>query len=83
MHFHERVNHGSGMCTVSVLREKFWVAKARQQVRRVIRQCTVCKRYNIKSYPVQSEETSPVESFSQAAAFTHIGVDFAGPRWKQ
>ena len=79
MHFHERVNHGSERCTVSILREKFWVVKARQQVRRVIRQCTFCKRYNRRRYRVPAEANLPVERLSQAAAFTHIGVDFAGP----
>ena len=79
MHFHEKVGHGSERCTVSVLREKFWVVKARQQVRRVIKQCTFCKRYKRSSYRVPAEANLPVERLSKAAAFTHIGVDFAGP----
>ena len=79
MHFHERVNHGSEPCTVSILRGKFWVVKARQQVRPVIRQCTFCKRYNRRRYRVPAEANLPVQRLSQAAAFTHIGVDFAGP----
>ena len=61
LHFHERVNHGSERCTVSILGEKFWVVKARQQVRRVIRQCTFCKRYNRRRYRVPAEANLPVE----------------------
>ena len=78
MHFHERINHGSERSTVSILREKVWAVKARQQVRRVIRQCTFCKHYNRRSYRDPAKANLPVESLSQAAAFTHIGVDFAG-----
>ena len=45
----------------------------------MIRQCTFCKRYNRRSYRVPAEATLPLQRLSQAAPFTHIGVDFAGP----
>ena len=79
MHYHNKINHGSERCTVSVLRDRFWVVKARQQVRRVISKCTFCKRFSQKSYRVPEEANLPVERLSVAPAFTHVGIDFVGP----
>ena len=78
MHYHDKINHGSERCTVSVLRNRFWVVKARQQVRRVISKCTFCKRFSQKNYRVPEEANLPVERMSVAPAFTHVGKDFAG-----
>ena len=79
MHYHEKINHGSERCMVSVLRDRFWGVKAIQQVRRVISKCPFCKRFPQKNHRVPEEANLPVERLSVAPAFTHVRVDFAGP----
>ena len=77
--YHELVKHGSERCTVAALRERFWVIRARQQVRRVLQSCQFCKRSANVGYKVPDEANLPAERLSTSPAFTYIGIDFAGP----
>ena len=61
------------------LLHRFWVIRARQQVRRVLQSCQFCKRYAKVSYTVPEAANLPVERLSTSPAFTFIGIDFAGP----
>ncbi|KRY58741.1 hypothetical protein T03_6215 [Trichinella britovi] len=52
--------------------ELFWIIKARNTVKKVIRPCPICRRINAQPY-------QPVERVEESAPFSHAGVDFAGP----
>lgn len=41
---HERVKHGGIGVTLTTIRERYWLLKGRQSVKRVLRPCVVCKR---------------------------------------
>ena len=77
--YHELVKHGSERCTVAALRERFWIIRARQQVRRVLQSSEFCKRYAKVGCKVSDEANLPAEGLSTSPAFTYIGTDFAGP----
>ncbi|GFS82557.1 integrase catalytic domain-containing protein [Trichonephila clavipes] len=63
---------------VSILREKFWILRARRTVRNIIQNCVKCKRYN--AGPVKSEFVSlPADRVRDAGVFEVIGIDLAGP----
>ncbi|GFX68995.1 integrase catalytic domain-containing protein [Trichonephila clavipes] len=63
---------------VSILREKFWILRARRIVRNIIQNCVKCKRYN--AGPVKSESVSlPADRVRNAGVFEVIGIDLAGP----
>ncbi|GFW61678.1 integrase catalytic domain-containing protein [Trichonephila clavipes] len=62
---------------ISVLREKFWILRART-LRNIIQNSVKCKRY--KAEPVKSESVSlPADRVRDADAFEVIGIDLAGP----
>ena len=47
---HEEVMHNGVQETLVQLRSRFWVVKGRQEVKRVINACKICKRLEGKSY---------------------------------
>lgn len=75
---HERVFHSSVTHTSVQLREKFWILKARQTIKSLLRSCVICKRFS-SSPGDQMTAPLPADRVEQSAPFSIIGVDFAGP----
>ncbi|CAL1270294.1 unnamed protein product [Larinioides sclopetarius] len=75
---HKRVFHSGVSHTLVQVREKYWILKSRQTIKSVLGKCTICKRLN--SSP-GTQVIAPLSDIrvEQSAAFTIIGVDFAGP----
>ncbi|OXA42316.1 hypothetical protein Fcan01_22920 [Folsomia candida] len=48
--------------TMSKLRERFWIIHLRQQVKKVIRQCVICRRFTTKKSEVPCPPTSRGQS---------------------
>ncbi|KRY23799.1 hypothetical protein T12_10557 [Trichinella patagoniensis] len=69
---HIRQLHASVNQTLVAIRTRFWIIKARNTVKKVIRPCPICRRINAQPY-------QPVERAEESAPFSHTGVDFAGP----
>lgn len=47
---HQRLLHAGFSFLLTELRERFWTVRARQVVKKVINECTVCRRYSCKQY---------------------------------
>ncbi|GFT09056.1 integrase catalytic domain-containing protein [Trichonephila clavipes] len=77
-YYHRKNCHAVTQMLVSILREKFWILRARRTVRNIIQNCVKCKRYN--AGPVKSESVSlPADRVRDAGVFEVIGIDLAGP----
>ena len=78
-HTHEHVKHSAVTTTLTTLRERFWILKGRQAVKRVLKRCVTCRR--LEGLPYSSYNSPDLPSFrvSDDPPFTHTGVDFAGP----
>ena len=78
-HTHEHVKHSAVTNTLTTLRERFWILKGRQAVKRVLKRCVTCRR--LEGLPYSSYNSPDLPSFrvSDDPPFTHTGVDFAGP----
>ena len=65
--------------TLCSLREKYWIARGRQVVKREIHMCNVCRK--LEGKPYASPDHAPLPDFrvSEEYPFSHTGVDFAGP----
>ncbi|XP_022785069.1 uncharacterized protein LOC111325509 [Stylophora pistillata] len=61
------------------IRERFWILRGRQAVKRVLKGCVSCPR--LKGLPYSSYNVSDLPSVrvSEDPPFTHTEVDFAGP----
>lgn len=75
---HRRILHGGVSATLAELRERFWLLRGRQCVKKVISKCVVCARFRLNAI---STPTAPLpkDRVSQSQPFQVSGVDFAGP----
>lgn len=75
---HLQVLHGGVRDTLVQLREKFYVVRARQLVKRIIKGCMTCQRFNARP---ATEVIAPLprDRVTEAQPFEVTGVDFAGP----
>ena len=71
--------HGGVKETLAELRSKFWIPKGRQLVRYILNRCVKCKKLHGVPFKPVKHASLPQNRVSQTAAFTHVGVDFAGP----
>ena len=79
MEVHGRLIHAGVSHTLSYLRQEFWLPKGRAEVRRVLLQCVICKRYNGPSFRLPSMPPWPRERVSRSEPFQYIGLDYLGP----
>lgn len=78
---HLRNHHAGPQLTLALLRQEFWLLRARATVRSVLYQCVKCTREKA-IVPDQLMGALPryrVNAVSRA--FVHTGVDYAGPIW--
>ena len=76
---HKKVLHNGIKETLTEVRSRFWILKGRSLVRKLIHQCTVCRRFEGSHYQVPPPPPLPEFRVSKQPAFTFTGVDFAGP----
>ena len=75
---HKRVMHNGVKETLCSLKEKYWIARGRQFVKREIHMCNVCRK--LEGKPYASPDYTPLPDFrvSEEYPFSHTGMDFAG-----
>ena len=77
--FHECVYHNDTEAPLNRLRKECWVIQRRQNVKRVLKDCIVCKYVNKK--PVQPVATPKLPYY--CVQFSHdfevVGMNYAGP----
>ncbi|UYV74052.1 hypothetical protein LAZ67_11001974, partial [Cordylochernes scorpioides] len=75
---HEKMYHCGAQTLRSVLREKFWIPKARQLIRQVIHKCPRCRRFETKRVDVP-EASLPQHRVRDVVVFEVTGIDLGGP----
>ena len=60
-------------------KRSYWIPTLRQLVKRIIKKCYGCKRFNISHYPKLSQGSIPTDRIKQDLPFSVIGIDYAGP----
>ena len=65
--------------TLCSLREKHWIARGCQIVKREIHMCNICRK--LEGKPYASPDHAPLPDFcvSEEYPFSHTSVDFVGP----
>ncbi|XP_064488373.1 uncharacterized protein LOC135400472 [Ornithodoros turicata] len=78
MYAHLRLCHASIHTTLLDLRDRYWLLKGRQTVKRVLRQCRRCRRTRLRP---ESALVAPLprERITPTTTFNVTGVDFCGP----
>ncbi len=55
---HQRVRHNGTKETLTEVRSRFWIVKGRSLVRKLVRQCAICQRYEGAHYQVPPPPTT-------------------------
>lgn len=76
---HRKVNHGGVKETLIEERSEYWVPKGKQLVKETLHQCVICKKLEGLPYKAPQKADLPETRVTDISAFTHVGVDFAGP----
>uniref|UniRef100_W6NFA3 Zinc finger and Integrase domain containing protein n=1 Tax=Haemonchus contortus TaxID=6289 RepID=W6NFA3_HAECO len=69
--YHQGIEH-----TISTVRQKYWIPKIRQSVRKMIRKCVKCRRFNTSPYPYPDATDLPQRRVFRSRPFQHVGLDF-------
>ena len=78
LNVHEKASHAGPETTLAILRQRFWLPRGRHEVKRVLKKCLTCKRWNTQ--PCQQKMAPlPAERVMIAPPFANIGLDFTGP----
>ena len=75
---HERCMHAGLNHTLNLMREKFWMPKARASVKKLIWRCAHCRnRRAVQMTPKMAD--LPGERFDHTRPFSSVGLDYLGP----
>ncbi len=78
-HIHLEVGHSGRNFMMSQLRQRYWIPCANSLSRKVIRECTSCRRTN-SSAGEQKMGDLPIDRLTpDLPPFTHVGDDYFGP----
>jgi len=75
---HETHHHTSIQSTLYMLRQKFWIFDGRNQIRKIVRACKRCFRFNANAIEYKMADLPPVR-VTEALPFANTGIDFCGP----
>ena len=76
---HAKIHHGGIRATLTELRSRFWVPKGRQTIKRVLKICVTCKRWQGAAYSSPKTAAMPEFRAREAPSFSMVGIDSAGP----
>ena len=77
--YHSSVHHSGIRATLAEFRTRFWIARGRQVVKKVLNRCVVCKKQQGKPYDGTIIADLPDFRVRQAELFAIVGIDFEGP----
>ncbi|KAL9961132.1 hypothetical protein ACROYT_G030023 [Oculina patagonica] len=76
---HSKIKHSGIRDTLTTIRERFWVPRGREAVKRILRKCVTCRRVEGAPYRPPPTPDLPMERVSLDPPFAHTGLDFIGP----
>ena len=71
--------HSGKEHVLAVLRERFWIPRARRLIRRIIRSCITCKRLAARAITPKMADLPPERLAISQRPFTNVGIDCFGP----
>eukprot|EP00794_Sanderia_malayensis_P011523 gene11523-biopygen9194 len=79
MNNHVYTGHGGVSLTMSSIRERFWVPRLRQLVKKLRLKCAGCKRFHAKAFVCPPPGILPKDRTEGNRPFEVISIDYAGP----
>ena len=76
---HRRMKHITLKQTLTELRQKYWICRGRNFVRKILRECTICRKVDGKSYQYPPTPALTPLRLNDERAFATTGIDNFGP----
>ena len=73
---HANLFHAGTNSALTAIRQTFWIPKARQRIKSLLRTCTTCKRAQWKTLLCPSSLPLPKVRIHDVVSFTVTGIDF-------
>jgi len=70
--------HGGAQYVICSLREKCWILRGKEAIKKNLRSCVICQRYTSKKMEAPRPPL-PADRVNDAGAFEVTGIDLAGP----
>lgn len=78
-HVHNNLGHSGRSHTLSAVRRKYWITNSNSAVRKIIAECSFCRRYNGRAIEQKMADLPRVRILPVLPPFTNSGVDYFGP----
>ena len=78
-HYHHKSGHSGVEHVLSLIRERFWIVKARVAVRKILSKCFDCKKRSQKPGLQKMADLPPDRVNPSMPPFTYVGYDCFGP----
>ena len=75
---HHQQLHSGVNSTLTAVRQRFWIPRARQLIRKILRKCVICRKQGGKPYTIPDPPPLPKWRLEDSPPFTVTGVDFTG-----
>ena len=76
---HAVVHHNGIRDTLNSIRERYWIKRGREAVKKVVKRCVVCRKMEAKPFATPKTPQLPTCRVSEEPPFSNTGIDFAGP----
>ena len=76
---HHQQLHSGVSSTLTAVRQRFWIPRARQLLKKLLRKCVICRKQGGKPYTIPDPPPLPTWRLEDSPPFTVTGVDFTGP----
>ena len=70
--------HSGVNSTLTALRDRFWIPRARQIIKKLLRKCVICRKQVCQPYAIPDPAPLPKWRVQDATPFSVTGVDFTG-----
>ena len=77
--YHNSVYHNGVGETLNAIRQRFWILRGREMVKKFIRRCIICKKLEGLFYKPTPLLDLPSLRVDDGPPFINTGIDFAGP----
>ncbi|GFT03686.1 integrase catalytic domain-containing protein [Trichonephila clavipes] len=75
---HKKNYHAGIQIMQSLIRERFWIIRARKTIKSILNECFICACFKVKSLS-SGPSPLPPDRVNDCAIFEVVGIDLAGP----
>ena len=76
---HKKLFHSGIQQTLAEIRKQYWIPRGRSEVKRVLKPCVICQKYNAGPFPLPPMAPLPKDRINKAYPFQYVGLDYLGP----